>query len=88
MEKICSNERVRRRQKEADKIAAFQEWERAWKLFKEEQLPSHQAMADPEHWKVASIITDKRTSRKIITHRNTPSNIHRNLSRAQSSIAI
>ena len=51
-------------------------------------LSGHRASVDPEHWKAANIITDEKTGRKRITYRNTPSNIHRNLSRAQSSIVV
>ena len=46
------------------------------------------ASAYPKRWKATNIDTDETTGRKRITYRNTPSNIHRNLSRAQSSIAV
>ncbi|KAI0995475.1 hypothetical protein K3495_g12704 [Podosphaera aphanis] len=43
--------------------------------------------ADPEVWNAAKFFTDKNTGRQKMTLR-TPSNLHQNLTRAQSSIAM
>ncbi|KAI1004857.1 hypothetical protein K3495_g3360 [Podosphaera aphanis] len=86
--RICGKEKSKGRQKEAEKIAAFEEWEKSWTGLHRVQHSTHRTPADPKLWKAATITIDKNTGRKKMTDRGTPSNIHQNLSRAQSSIAI
>ncbi|KAI0998523.1 hypothetical protein K3495_g9672 [Podosphaera aphanis] len=69
-------------------MAAFHEWKNSWIAHNKTQHSAHRTPADPKLWKAATITIDKNTGRKKMNDRGTPSNIHRNLSRAQSSIAI
>ncbi|KAI1006249.1 hypothetical protein K3495_g1966 [Podosphaera aphanis] len=85
---ICGQEINQRKLKEAAKIAAFQEWESSWKQQKEKQQASHQAPADPKTWGAVNLFKDKRSDRLCMNYRGTPTEIYRNLNRAQSSIAI
>ena len=54
----------------------------------QETAPGHPASADPEHWKATSIFTDEQTGSTKINFKDLPLNIHRTLTRAQSSVAI
>ncbi|KAI0998792.1 hypothetical protein K3495_g9404 [Podosphaera aphanis] len=84
--RICGKETNRGRQKEAGRIAAFQEWAKSW-VNNRVQRSDRRATADPESWNAAKIITDQQTGRKRLNFKGTPSNIHLSLSRAQSSVA-
>jgi hypothetical protein len=69
----------------AVKIAAFQEWKHSWKC---QENSGHPTPANPETWKAASISMDQKTGRFRMNYREAPVQIHQNLSRAQSSIAM
>ena len=76
------------RHKEAGKIAAFQEWKDSWTSKNRKQRPSRLESADSEHRKAANIFIDEKTGSAKINFKDTPLRIHRNLTRAQSSVAI
>ncbi|KAI0997976.1 hypothetical protein K3495_g10214 [Podosphaera aphanis] len=84
---ICGGETNKGRQKEAGRVAAFQECANSW-TNNRVQRSGRRATADPESWNAAKIITDKQTGRKRLNFSEAPSTIHRNLNRAQSSVAI
>ncbi|KAI1002561.1 hypothetical protein K3495_g5637 [Podosphaera aphanis] len=84
--RICGKETNRDRQKEAGRVAAFQEWANSW-ANNRLQRSGRQTTADPESWNAAKIITDQQTSRKRLNFKGTPSNTHLSLSKAQSSVA-
>ena len=86
--RTCGREKDKRRQKEAGKIAVFQEWKDSWTSQIRKHRPGRPASADPEHWKAANIFTDKQTGSVKMNFKDTPLRIHRNLTRAQSSVAI
>ena len=85
--KICGREGNKAGQVKAGKIAAFQEWADTWTCLSRQHHSGHRAPADPENWKAANITTDSKTGKKRMNQKGTPSDIHRNLSRAQSSLA-
>ena len=72
---------------EEAKRRAFQEWEATWAP--QTRLPNNQEEppANPRAWKAAHFYTDKEGRAKM-NFKGTPSEIHNNLKRAQSSIAI
>ena len=84
---ICGNEKDKRKQKEMLNIAAFQQWEILWRNHTPKQHLRHRAPADPKTWKAANITIDQKTGRLRMNLKGTPSAIHQNLKRAQSSIA-
>ncbi|KHJ32507.1 hypothetical protein EV44_g3156 [Erysiphe necator] len=86
--RTCETEKNQGRQKQAGKIAAYQEWANSWAGQNNTQNSCHTAPADPGSWQAVKIITDERTGRKRLSKKDTPFNIHLNLKRAQSSIAI
>ena len=81
-------EKDKGRKKEAGKMAAFHEWKNSWTSQNRKQRPGRPASADPEHWKAANIFTDRQTGSVKMNFKDTPLRIHRNLTRAQSSVAI
>ena len=83
--RICGREEQTGRQKTAVKIAAFQEWKHSWT---HQKNSGHSTPANPETWKAANFTMDKNTGRFTMNYREAPVQIHQNLSRAQSSIAI
>lgn len=83
--RICGREENISRQKAAGKIAAFQEWRNSWAC---QNNIGHPTPANPETWKAANLTVNQYTGRKKMNLRGTPSEIHQNLSRAQSSIAM
>ncbi|KAI0995575.1 hypothetical protein K3495_g12605, partial [Podosphaera aphanis] len=85
--KICCGEESIKGQKEMGKIAAFQEWKNSWPQPNRNLALRHRATADPEVWRAANFYVDKNSGRQKMSLRGTPSNLHRNLNRAQSSIA-
>ena len=86
--KISGKENDTKKQKEMMKIAAFQQWEHSWNNLAPKTHLGHRAPADPETWHAANIIADDKTNRLRMNNKGTPSAIHQNLTRAQSSIAI
>ncbi|KAI1004605.1 hypothetical protein K3495_g3605 [Podosphaera aphanis] len=86
--RICSGEQSIKGQKEMGKTAAFQEWANSWPQRTRYLTRKYRATADPEVWNAAKFFTDKNTGRQKMTLRGTPSNLHQNLTRAQSSIAM
>ncbi|KAI1004655.1 hypothetical protein K3495_g3557 [Podosphaera aphanis] len=86
--RICSGEESIKGQKEMGKTAAFQEWANSWPQRTQYLTREYRALADPEVWNAAKFFTDKNTGRQKMTLRGTPSNLHQNLTRAQSSIAM
>ncbi|KAI0995820.1 hypothetical protein K3495_g12359 [Podosphaera aphanis] len=85
--RICEGVDTQRQQNEACKRAAFQEWAHSWGRQKQNQRAGYQAAADPIIWRAANLNLDKKTGRPKMNYRGAPSKIHRNLSRAESSIA-
>ena len=86
--RTCQRKKDKGSQKEAGKIAACQEWKDSWTNQIRKQCPSRPESADPEYWKAANIFTDEQTGSTKMNFKDTHSNIHRNLTRAQSSVAI
>lgn len=87
-ERACKEEESKDGQKRALKVAAYQEWANSWPSQTRNLHNRHRSAADPEIWKAANIFTDRTTGKKKLTFRHTPSELHRNLTRAQSSIAM
>lgn len=83
--RICGREEDTGRKKVAVKIAAFREWEHSWTCQKKS---GHPTPANSETWKSSNITVDQYTGRNRINLKGTRSEIHQNLSRAQSSIAM
>lgn len=48
----------------------------------------HGAAADPEVWRATNFFIDKNSGRQKMSLMGTPSNLHRNLKKAQSTIAM
>lgn len=86
--RICDGEESIKGQKEMGKTAAFQEWPNSWQHQTRNFTLRHRATADPEIWGAAYFITDKLTGRKRVSLRGTLCAIHKNLKRAQSSLAM
>ncbi|KAI1005846.1 hypothetical protein K3495_g2368 [Podosphaera aphanis] len=84
---ICCGEESITGQKELGRIAAFQEWKDSWPHRHYNVNPRRRAIADPVEWKAANHYTDKEGKKKM-NLRGTPVSNHRNLKRAQSSVAI
>ncbi|KAI0999420.1 hypothetical protein K3495_g8776 [Podosphaera aphanis] len=86
--RICCGEESIKGQKEMGKIAAFQEWNNSWPQPNRNRTLRYRATADPEVWRAVNFFVDKNSGRQKMSLRGTPSNLHRNLKRAQSSIAM
>ena len=84
---ICSNIESKTGQKVAGKNAAFKEWSESWTSQKKERHLGPRAQANPDKWNAANLYNDKKTGRLMMNYRESPIQIHQNLSRAQSSIA-
>ncbi|KHJ36186.1 hypothetical protein EV44_g3200 [Erysiphe necator] len=65
--RICNKETSKRRQKEAGKIEAFEEWRETWTGLHKVRHSTYRTPADPKVWKAATITIDKNTGRKILT---------------------
>ena len=85
MEPNCGGDEKKDRQKVAVRIAAFREWKNSWTCQKNS---GHQTPANPRMWKAANLTVNQYTGRDNMNLRGTPSKIHQNLSRAQSSVAM
>ena len=85
---ICGEDQSKKRQKEAGKVAAYQEWAKSWPNQKRRQLPRQFAIADPENWKAAKLFQNQKTERWKLSFQESPFLLHRNLTRAQSSLAM
>lgn len=70
------------------KVAAYQEWADSWPKTTQNQCFGQRTAADPKIWKAANITVKGRTGKKSLRFKDTPSELHRNLTRAQSSIAV
>ncbi|KHJ33520.1 hypothetical protein EV44_g3676 [Erysiphe necator] len=86
--RICNGEESIKREKELGKMAAFREWESSWPHKHRNANLRHRAAADPDVWNAASYYIDKKTGRQKMSLKSTPSNLHRHLKRAQSSVAM
>ncbi|KAI1004596.1 hypothetical protein K3495_g3619 [Podosphaera aphanis] len=73
--------------KRALKVAAYEEWADSWANQITNPNIRNRASADPETWKAANIYTERNTNQKRLNFKDTPSELHRYLTRAQSSIA-
>ncbi|KAI0997495.1 hypothetical protein K3495_g10692 [Podosphaera aphanis] len=86
--RISEGEESIKGQKEMGKTAAFQEWANSWPHQPRNTTLRHRVIADPEFWKAANFTTDKTTGRKKVSLRGSPYSVHKNLKRAQSSLAM
>ncbi|KAI0996549.1 hypothetical protein K3495_g11632 [Podosphaera aphanis] len=86
--RICGGEVSTNRKKELGKIAAYQEWASSWSHQYSHRIKRHRTTADSEVWNAAKIYTDNKTGTNKMNFLVTPCQLHRNLKRSQSSIAI
>lgn len=85
--KICRNIESKGGQKVARKNAAYEEWAESWTIKEKGRRLGYRAQADPDIWKAANLLDNKKAGRLMMNYRESPIQIHQNLSRAQSSIA-
>ena len=80
-----------KRQEEAERSwedSGIQERKNSWTSQNRKKDSGRLAQADPEHRKAANVFTDEQTGSAKMNFKDTPFNIHHNLPRAQSSVAI
>lgn len=70
------------------KVAAYQERADSWSKTTQNQCFGQRAAADPKIWKASNILVKGKRGEKFLSFKDTPNELHRNLTRAQSSIAM
>ncbi|KAI0992399.1 hypothetical protein K3495_g15786 [Podosphaera aphanis] len=85
--KVTRGEESKEGRKRALKVAAYEEWADSWANQITNPNIRNRASADPETWKAANIYTERNTNQKRLNFKDTPRELHRYLTRAQSSIA-